>query len=141
MLSTDEEGKTPTPATEENGAELEAVYEPSPFREWESRLARAAPLSLSAIAALKLFAVTPLLWWGLGNQASLMHFRRGLVLFLFLIFFLLDYLDTIITREQGATAVFGPGFPRSRRLPPAPGPRLLLSGPSPLASARSQIPP
>lgn len=112
MLSTNKEGKSPAPEVIENGADLEALYEPSPFREWESRLARAVPLSLSAIAALKLLVVTPLLWWGLGNQASLMHFRRGLVLLLFLAFFLLDYLDTIIAREQGALATFGRVFPR-----------------------------
>lgn len=77
----------------------------------EQKLANAIPLHPNVISAFKLLVVIPLLLLALKQLGTLPN-KQGLVIGLFILFSLLDYLDGVVARYKNLATPFGTLFDR-----------------------------
>ncbi|MCP4154292.1 MAG: hypothetical protein GY757_41595 [bacterium] len=82
----------------------------------ETKIATAIPLHPNIISALKLVIIVPLLILALKQLGTLPHYQ-GLVVSLYIVFCILDYLDGTVARYKKLTTVFGGIFDRITDFP------------------------
>lgn len=92
------------------------VSKPAWIYNIEKKIADAVPLHPNAISALKLLVVVPLLILALKQLGTLPSYR-GVVIALFIVFAIIDYLDGTVARYKGLTTTFGSIFDRVTDFP------------------------
>lgn len=108
----------PSPPKREpaGGEKKRLVPKPQWIERAELRLGRSIRVHPNFLSALKLLVITPLMFVGL-KQVDMLRVGPTLVMSLFVVFGLLDYLDGVVARARGLQSSFGRIFDRCTDYP------------------------